>query len=95
MKALVEEVLANKTSSSRRSKLKSRATTGEGRKVSQIESQERSNSQSDEYYETTKVSPTSSYSTSVYSKGIPHIKSSQSCRKTDQESTTNYNTNNL
>ncbi|CAI2380411.1 unnamed protein product [Moneuplotes crassus] len=44
--------------------------------------------QSDEYYETTKVSPKSSYNNNIYSKGIPKIKSSQSCRNIEQENVT-------
>lgn len=83
-------------STSRRTVLKSRAKTGEGRKVSQIGGHERSNSQSDEYYETTKHSPTASFTTSVYSKGIPQIKSSQSCRQKKQDQTPgSYQANNL
>jgi hypothetical protein len=73
----------NKTATSvQRRKIHSRPTNGNKRTVNE---RERSNSQSDEYYETTKVSPTSSYSTSVYSKGISHIKSSQSCRLIEPE----------
>lgn len=67
-----------RTFSSRRSKLKSRAKTVQQANAEKGGNREGSNSQSDEYYETTKLSPTSSYSNSVYSKGIPHIKSSQS-----------------
>lgn len=61
-----------------RRKPNSRLTTGNRRKPKIAGEMDRSNSQSDEYYETTKMSPTSSYSNSVYSKGIPQIKSSQS-----------------
>lgn len=65
----------------RRAKLKSRAKTGQTTKdYSQGLHLDRSNSPpSDEYYETAKISPTNSFTNSVYSKGI-QIKSSQSCR---------------
>lgn len=73
----------NKSATSiQKKKIKSHLTIGNRRKVNE---RDKSNSQSDEYYETTKVSPTSSYSTSVYSKGISQIKSSQSCRQVDPE----------
>lgn len=88
--------------STRRTKQKSRAKTGD-RQTNEhtTDNLNRSNNQSDEYYETTKVSPTSSMTGSVYSKGISQIKSSQSCRKVDQDShaanfaTNNFATNNL
>lgn len=70
----------------RRTKLKSRAKTGQTVKdPSTGLLLDASNSPSDEYYETTKISPTSSIANSVYSKGVPHAKSSQSCRNTAQE----------
>ena len=56
----------------------SRLTTGNKRVINTNIDIEKSNSHSDEYYETAKVSPTSSYSNSIYSKGISHLKSSQS-----------------
>lgn len=60
-----------------RGKIKSRLTTGDNRRK-QVSENDNDNSQSDEYYETTKMSPSSSHNNSVYSKGIPQIKSSQS-----------------
>lgn len=74
----LKDYISPKKSVSRRSKLRSRAKTGEGRATGINEQLERSNTQSDEYYETTKISPTSSFTNSVYSKGITQIKSSQS-----------------
>jgi hypothetical protein len=70
---------ANNMGSTRRPKVNTRLAVGE-----------KSNSPSEEYYETTKLSPTSSYSNSVYSKGMGQkIKSSQSCRQTNQDHPTN------
>lgn len=46
---------------------------------------EKLGSQDDEYSEYMKVSPTCSYSTTLNLNNIPQIKSSQSCRNTDQE----------
>lgn len=63
---------------SQRRKNYSRLTTGNKRVINTNIDIEKSNSHSDEYYETAKVSPTSSYSNSIYSKGISHLKSSQS-----------------
>jgi hypothetical protein len=78
-----DRCIPNKTAASvQKRKIHSRLTNGNKRAVNE---RDRSNSQSDEYYETTKVSPKSSYSTSVYSKGISHIKSSQSCRLIEPE----------
>lgn len=69
----------------KRSKVKSRLTTGDNRNKNIIDNFERSASPSDEYYETAKISPTSSYSNSVYSKGLGNIKSSQSCRNVEPD----------
>lgn len=83
----------NKSATSvQKKKIKSHLTIGNKRKVSE---REKSNSQSDEYYETTKISPTSSYNTSVYSKGISQIKSSQSCRQIEPDSSIPALQNNL
>ncbi|CAI2384453.1 unnamed protein product [Moneuplotes crassus] len=79
----------------RKRRTHSRLTTGNKRNVN-LDS-ERSNSQSDDYYETAKVSSQSSYSNSIYSKGITKIKSSQSCRNIEQENVAPsfHNHNNL
>lgn len=97
--SLNEEIKSpNKSSlSTRRAKQKSRAKTGDRQTNEQTtDNMNKSNNQSDEYYETTKISPTSSMTGSVYSKGISQIKSSQSWRKLDQENhAVNFVTNNL
>ena len=88
----------NKSSlSTRRAKQKSRAKTGDIQGNERTnENLNKSNNHSDEYYETTKISPTSSIANSIYSKGIPQIKSSQSWREIEQNNqATNFNTNNL
>ena len=78
----------NKLNLSRRMKLKSRVKTGQPKvEIPEDLDLNNSNSHSDEYYETTKISPTSSITNSAYSKGIPHIKSSQSCRNIKEDST--------
>lgn len=76
----------SKSEAIRRAKLKSRAKTGQTIKDTNPHKLllDNSNSPSDEYYETTKISPTSSYANSVYGKGI-HVKSSQSCRNTVED----------
>jgi len=81
-----DTISPNNKGSTRRAQLKSRAKTGNTIKIPNYEEKlDASNSHSDEYYETTKISPTSSFNSSIYSKGIPQIKSSQSCRNTNQE----------
>jgi hypothetical protein len=79
-------VSPSKREAIRRAKLKSRAKTGQTVKdgTSQHLLLDHSNSPSDEYYETTKISPASSVANSVYSIGNKGMqtKSSQSCRNT-------------
>lgn len=69
----------NKTSrGTKKRKIHSRLTAGTRRGPNKNLDTDRSNSQSDDYYETAKISPGSSYSNSIYSKGISQLKSSQS-----------------
>ena len=73
-------------SPNKRTKVKSRAKTGQGMHDPNIGLlMENSISPCEEYYQTSKISPSSSAANSFSAKVIPSIKSSQSCRNKTEE----------